>query len=85
MLKTWGQYNTEAFNTDSDALYDSDYATNTLVFELADAISIKTDHPIRVKFLSERDNDPYAWCRGIICKALVDLGVILSDINRRRA
>ena len=45
MLKTWGQYNTEAFNTDSDALYDSDYATNTLVFELADAISIKTDHP----------------------------------------
>lgn len=84
-MQTAHEYNTRDFTANANALFDSDYSTTVLAHTLAEAISIRSNDPRRVAFLTEYGTGNSPWVRGVICKALDDAGETVSRINRRRA
>lgn len=85
-MKTDREYNDQPFTPAADELFESwDLSTALLVETLANAISPHTDHLLRAEFLRQWHYGEGLWCRGVVCKALVDMGECVHTINQRRS
>lgn len=70
---------------ESTELIESRFTTRVLAYELANAISLRTDNPLRVVFLDEYESGPQSgWYRGSICRALATHGESVARMERRR-
>lgn len=81
-MKSAAEYNEAGFTANADDLFDCGWDTATLAYMLADVHLTRTD---RAAFLAEYNTGESGWVRGVICKALDDMGDTVRRINIRKS